>query len=348
MKKVKQLSAVEISSFCSQMSLILNAGIPTIDGLVILQSDTKDASGKELCASLIESIEKGSNFSKALELSGVFPFYALHMVKIGEEAGSLDIVLKSLAEYYEREENITVSVKNATRYPLIMIVMMVVIIAVLLTKVLPIFNRVFEQLGTQITGVAGGLLHLGESMNQYSFVIVSILVLFTLLILFFVKIPLGKKISSSFLQWFPPTKNFYYGIAMSRFAGGISLTLKSGLDTYKSLDLVYDLSNNRRVREKILICRNALSTGSNFSEALLAAGLFSNLHARMISIGFKTGSIDSVMSKISNDYEIETDNRIYSVLSMLEPTLVIVLSIIVGFILLSVILPLMGIMSSIG
>lgn len=348
MKKMKKLSNLEVSSFCEQMSIIMKAGISTIDGLEILKKDTKDRFGKDLCEQLILSIKEDSSFHESIVTTNVFPAYVVNMIAIGEESGTLDIVLESLGIYYKREENIHISVVNAIRYPLIMITMMLLIIVVLLTKVLPIFNRVFNQLGGEISGTAKGLLTLGTTINTYSVAIVVFIICIFFLVLFFRKNTYGKRLSKRLFGWFPPLKKFNYGIAMGRFANGLALTFSSGLDTYKSLDLVYQLVDDPIVQKKISICKDCLTDNLSFGEALAEANLFSHLHARMISVGFKSGSIDEVMEKIAINYEEETDARIYSTLSSLEPTLVVVLSSIVGLILLSVILPLMGIMSSIG
>jgi type IV pilus assembly protein PilC len=203
-------------------------------------------------------------------------------------------------------------------------------------------------LGGEISGVAKILLTLGNSMNQYSIIILIILLGIALCVFFFRKTSLGQKWSKPLFGWFPPIKKLNYGIAMGRFANGLALTFSSGLDTYKSLDLVYQLVDNSIVQKKISVCKNSLKENLSFGESLIQANLFSHLHARMITVGFKSGSIDDVLEKIALDYEEETDRRIYATLSTLEPTLVIILSLIVGLILLSVILPLMGIMSSIG
>ena len=348
MKKIKKLSNLETASFCSEMATIMKAGISTLDGLEILKKDTKDQDGKDLCEFLLTSIKDGKSFHDSIVDLDAFPSYVGNMIAIGEASGSLDVVLESLGIYYKREENIHVSVINAIRYPLIMIAMMFLIIIVLLARVLPIFNRVFEQLGGEITGVAKVLLDLGDSINTYFMVIFIVIAVIILLIFFFRKTTLGRRISPLLFGWFPPIKRFKEGIAMGRFANGLALTFSSGLDTFQSLDLVYQLVDNSNIQKKISICKEKLHENTPFGESLAEAELFTHLHARMISIGFKSGTIDDVMEKIAADFEEQTDTIIYNTLSVLEPTLVVVLSSVVGLILLSIILPLMGIMSSLG
>lgn len=344
----RKLSNTEISSFCDQTALILSAGITPVDGMRILLSDTKDSQGREIISAILDVCERGEKFSEALKTTGVFPDYVINMVQIGEEAGNTDGVMRALADYYTKEEMISDSLKSALRYPLIMIAMMLVVIVVLITKVLPIFNQVFIQLGSEITGFSRSLLSLGNHIRRYSIVFISILAILALLGILFTRTRRGKRVSRDLLARLPLTRSFFEKIASGRFANGMALTLSSGLDTYDSLDMVTQLVDNPNMAAKIQNCKKLITGGDNFSEAVAKAQIFSNLHAKMIAVGFKTGNVDVVMNKIAENYEKETSDRIYSIIAVLEPTLVIILSLIVGLILLSVILPLMGIMSSIG
>lgn len=348
MKQSKILTNSEIAAFCSQMSLILGAGIAPVEGLAVMLSDTPDENGREIINSILTVCMKGESFHAACKASGVFPLYVLNMITIGEESGNLDDVMQSLSNYYEREENISESIRNAVSYPIIMIAMMLLVIIVLMTKVLPIFNQVFIQLGSEMTGISKTLMSLGNTMNRYSIGIIVFLIVCIAIFLFATKTNTGKHLYRSLFSKFALTRGFYDDIASGRFASGMALTLSSGLDTYQSLDMVSDLVDNEKMNEKILNCKRFIESGSNFAEALGQAAIFSNLYSRMISVGFRTGSVDMVMAKIAVSYEKKTDEKIFSIISILEPTLVIILSMIVGLILLSVIMPLMGIMASIG
>jgi len=348
MKNQKLLSNEEIASFCSQTAMILNAGITPYEGMNILLQDTKDAKGKELVEQIIEAFGRGETFNKALASTEVFPDYLLHMVELGEQSGNLDNVMESLAAYYEHEDMIADSIRSAVRYPLIMIGMMLLVIYVLLTKVLPIFNQVFIQLGSEMNGVSAGLMKFGTSLNKYSILILCILVLLFGLYLLGFRTKKGKAITTNFLNNFALTKGFYERVAAGRFASGLSMTISAGLDTYSSLDLVSVIVEHKKTEEKIAACKQSLMEGANLAEALEKSNIFSSLYSRMVAVGFRTGSIDQVMEKIAENYEKETEKKLSEIIATLEPTLVIILSLIVGLILLSVILPLMGIMSSIG
>ncbi len=348
MRQKNTLSNLEIASFCSQIAMMLRAGIAPMECIRILLSDTEDSDGKAILQSILDICMQGEPFSKAVAAPKVFPEYVLNMILLGEQSGNLDSVMQSLADYYEKEEEIASSVKSAVSYPMIMIAMMVVVIIVMITKVLPIFQQVFHQLGGEINGFSAGLLRLGTTLNRYS--ILFIVILLILCALYFVTSHTrkGKEILTKILMRLPLTSDFYDKVSAGRFANGMALTLSSGLDTYSSLDMVNLMVGNAKMSSKIAQCKKNIEEGDNFAEALVKAGIFSNIYSRMVSVSYKSGSIDVAMKKIAENYEKETDQKLRSIISTLEPTLVIILSLIVGLILLSVILPLIGIMSSIG
>lgn len=349
MKKQHLLSDEELASFCSQVSILLHAGIAPIESIRILSSDTEDVGSKELLTSISDSIIAGNSFAESLAETGVFPKYVINTIKLGEQAGSLDDVMDSLADYYERENQIAESIHNAVTYPLVMIVLMLIVIIVLVTKVLPIFNQVFVQLGSEMTGFAASLMRLGNTLNSYSLIFGIVLGIIIVLYIYFVHTTSGKHAGRILMSKLHATRSLYEEIATGRFARGLALALSAGLDTYSGLDMVKELVENERVMAKIDTVKKAIvDDGANLAEGLKAGKMFSNVNNRMVAVGVKSGELDRVLRHISDEYEHKCEKKINSIISVIEPTLVIILSIIVGLILLSVILPLMGIMSTIG
>lgn len=348
MKEQKKLSTEEIASFCNQTALLFQAGIPPVESMYILLRDIKSENGKELLEAILEKCKQGDTFYEALKSTNVFPDYVLQTVKLGEISGNLDECMISLAEYYEKESTIYDSIRSAITYPLLMIIMMLVIIFVLISKVMPIFQQVFIELGSEMTGFAASLLHLGESLNKYSLILLLILILLFCVYEIAIRTSWGRKISKKVLSAFPITKGFIESLSCQRFAMGMAMCLGSGMDTYSSLDIVADLVGNEKMNKKIQNCKKLIHEGANLSEALYCSEIFNRLFSQMVSVGFKSGKLDIVLSKIFDNYEKMTDKKLQSIISILEPSLVIILSMIVGMILLSVILPLMSIMSSIG
>lgn len=348
MKNKKPLNNLEIASFCQQMAMIIRSGITASEGLDILIHDTVDEKGKAVLLQISDSINMGEHFHDALDKTGLFPIYVVKLISLGEETGKLDSVLQSLGDHYEREQNISDSIKNALTYPLIMIGMMFLIILVLISKVLPIFKQVFEELGTDMSPLALSLMKVGNSLSNASISIVAVVII--LIVGFYIayKIPSGRKALLRFFNSFPLTKSFFQKIACGRFASGLFLAFSSGMDIYHAMDMIADFVENKDMEKKISVCKDTMLEGEDLPTSLTKSEIFSALYSRMVSVGFRSGSVDSVMKQIADHYEDETDEQLTRIISIIEPTLVIILSLIVGIILLSVLLPLMGIMSSIG
>lgn len=347
-QKRKQLTNQELAAFCDQIAMVLNAGISPAEGVSIMLEDTPSDEGREILKTIAEKCDEGDTFHNSVEASGVFPKYALDMIQIGEQSGKLEDVMRSLAFHYNREENISRGIKNAVTYPLMIVGMMLIVILVLIIKVLPIFNDVFKQLGTEMTGFSRSLMNVGKVISDYAIVFIAIVAVIVLLYIFFAKTAAGHAKFTGFLSTFFATRKLYEKIASGRFASGLSLTMSAGLDIDESLNMVESLVDNSALQKKIGECRKIMQDGYSLSDALCDTNIFSNMYSRMINVGFKTGSVDQVLRKIADGYEEEVDEKISNLISVLEPTLVIILSVVVCLILLSVMLPLMGIMSSIG
>ena len=336
------LSNTELITFCNQLGMLIHSGISTIEGISIMKDDLGEGSGKALLTQIYDGLEMQQEFSDVLIETGEFPKYATDMIRIGNYSGKLDEVLASLSVYYEREENISSSIKNAVTYPAIMILMLFIVIGVLIVKVLPVFQDVYRQLGTELSGPARALMTFSNALQRILPVIIIILVLGGATIFYLI-----KKKSVIFSHFFL-SKKLSESIAVGRFASGMSLTLSSGLDTDESLKMTSELTDHQGLQEKVNICKQQIESGERFADAIATAGIFTSTQSRMINIGVRSGAMDQVMEDIARQCNEETDAKIQHILSILEPTLVAILAVIVGVILLSVMLPLMGIMANMG
>lgn len=344
---MKPFSNLELSAFCGQIALILRSGISSMEGLTIMLEDADSAEEKKILSALLENMQETGSLYQAMETLEIYPPYMLNMVRIGEETGTLDEVMAALQNHYEREDSIRKNIRNAVTYPMIMTGMMVVVIVVLLVKVMPIFNQVFVQLGTEMTGFSRMLMNIGTAINRYSIAFIVLIIIIAGLILYGTQTASGRSMFRRLAHKLKFTKVIYEDIAACRFASGMALTLKSGLNPEYSMELVTSLNDDPVFQEKIDACRKQINEGQELSQALFTSGMFTGVYARMVSVGSRTGFMDHAMEQIADLYQEDIDSRMNDVLAVLEPTLVILLSLIVGVILLSVMLPLMGIMSSI-
>ena len=337
--QLKPLSNPELSSFSSQLSLILRSGISALEGISIMLEDASSEEEKAILNALSENLQETGSLNEALEQTQLFPAYMTRMVRIGEETGTLDDVMAALGDHYAREDTIARTIRSAVTYPMIIISMMIVVILVLIIKVMPIFNQVFIQLGSEMSGFSRVLMDLGNTINRYSVVFIAVLAVIAIGFFAYNHTAKGAAFLKGLGSHIPAIRRMHHDIASCRFA--------SGMAPEECLSLVRDLNDDEAFQKELTECEELLENGTDFTAALHQTGIFTGVYARMASIGFKTGSLDQVMSDIAELYQEDLDNRMSNTLSILEPTLVIALSLVVGFILLSVMLPLVGIMSSI-
>jgi len=334
---------------CSELAMLLDAGLTISDSIQILQDDEAGKDGKAIMQVLIDALERGEPFSAALNSSGLFPRYMVHMVEIGEKTGRLVQTLIALSEYYERQVRLSVTIKSSVMYPAILLVLMVVVVLILIVQVLPIFNDVFNRLGTQMSPLAVSLMRFGRWLGNASMVIAIVVgAIFAVVVL----ASIVPRIRKGLAKWFSDrwgSRGIFGKIASSRFVFSMTLAMASGLDTAEAIDAAAAVSGgSRAVDDKHKKCMSILDSGGTLSEALCGAGILSLQDGKMLSIGSRSGKADIAMAEIARRSDLDVQDSVDRIVGKIEPTLVIISSAIVGIILLSVMLPLMSIMTAIG
>lgn len=342
-----RIPAKETAVFCTQASLLLKAGVPLGEGLKTL-TDEGTPQGKDLLRRIAEKVEETGSLYEGVREAEAFPSYMVQMIRIGERVGKLEEVLEALSRYYEREDKLRGAVRSAVLYPLILVVLMAAVIAVLVASVLPVFSQVLEGLGAEISGAGAGMLHVGNVIGRCALIVVAALLAVLVALIVFSLIPGGREKLIRLSAKFPFLRGLYRRVASGRFASVMAMMLSSGYNLDEALELAEDVTADAMVKEKIVQCREKVTQGLSFSEALLQLDLFSGLYARLIQTGERAGRLDDVMRQMAVRYEEEIDDSLSTLVAVIEPTLVVLLSVIIGGILLSVMLPLISILSTIG
>lgn len=347
-KAKKQYSARELSAFCLQISILLHAAIPLDEGLSVMAEDAAWDEEKKILLKMAEEAEMGIPFSKVLENAGVYPPYVIRMARLGEETGNLDQIMESLAEYYEKEHILIKNIKNAVTYPVIMIFMLLIVLLVLFTKVMPVFENVYKQLGAEMSPVSLVATKLGGIFCTAGLAVGILLALTAGAVWLFGR--KGKRVPAAqqLILLIKRRSRIALSIANRRFTSVLALTLHSGLELQKGMELAGELVDNPGVEEKIKACAEELDAGTDYYTAIKNTGLFKGFYVQMIKVGTRSGRLDSVMTEISKNYEEEADAAMEHMIGRFEPTVVAVLAIAVGLILLSVMLPLIGVLSAVG
>ena len=342
---ITKLNNRELFQFCEQFSIILRSGMSAIEGLAILNDDSQTERGKEILTFLYKDMEESGSLAHAMEQSGAFPASAAAYVRTGEETGCLDEVMKGLSAFYAKEIQITDQIQSAVAYPLVMLGMMTAVIVILLVKVLPVFRQVFRQLGLEMSWISGALLGIGETLSRYSTAFLVLLAAMIGFILFLVLHPKGQELIRKIVCRFPGMKEIPVNLDYSRLCQCISLGIRSGLSPELCVELAGAVVTQTEIREKLASIQKQLAEGYGFIEAITESGLFKAMELRLISLGFQAGASDEVMEKLAEQYEEKSTDSVSHIVSILEPTIVIVLSILVGLVLLSVMMPLLGLLS---
>lgn len=342
-KKMRNLSSGETAGFCQQLSMVLKAGLYLGEGLDMMAQDSQRPDEKQMLTALKEALEQDGALASALEKAQVFPPYMVAMVRLGEETGRLDEVMETLAGHYAREREIQESLRTAVAYPAMMLGMVIIIVTVLLTQVMPIFQQVFAQLGAELTGFSRMVADLGQSLRSGVVAAGAVVVVLALAALFLTT--RGRKAARNLCYRIPGTRRLLESVDLCRFAGGMALALRSGLNPEYALELVYQLSSDPHFRRRLEDVRQQMEQGQDMTQALTQAGILSGLYGRMAVIGQRVGALDETMLSIAQSAQTEVDRSIAQSLGWIEPALVVILSLLVGGILMSVMFPLLGLLA---
>jgi type IV pilus assembly protein PilC len=344
----KKLSPREVSTFCTQIALILKAGIPLYDGISAVYDGELSGSLRKAVEVVHTTLSEFRPLWMGMEESGVFPEYVVNMTRVGDATGKLEDVMNGLADYYEREQTIRQRIRSAVVYPLILFFMMTAVIIILITNVLPMFESIYRQMGSELSPTATTLMNFGIGAGNVAFWVVAAIVIIAVVIAAVSRNKDGKAFLQRTLEKLPFTKRVMSNMTAHRFSASMALMLSSGANTDESLDLVKDVIGKSSAAEKYEKFREMVANGESLPDALTRSRMFPSVFSRMVNAGYKTGSADSVMKRLSDIYEEEFDVSLKNLTSMLEPVLVGILSVVIGIIIVSVMLPLAGIMTSIG
>lgn len=341
----QKLTAQELGSFCGQLGMLIHSGIAATEGIHILLEESTTDTDHEILSTLLDSLEKTGSLSQAVADSGFFPASVAAYIKTGEQTGCLDEILSSLSRHYEQEQETSDQIRSAVTYPLLMLGMMGIVIIVLLVRVLPVFRQVFQQMGMEMNGFSSRLLNAGNVITRYSaffLILVAILIGF---ILFLCLTKKGQHLLAKVILHLPVLRDIPVTLDYSRMTQGLALGQKSGLAPETSLSLAAQLVSHPLVTERLQKATDLLNNGCAFSDALKESGLFGGMEIRLIMIAFQSGTADDAFADLSMRYQDNASALITRVISIIEPTIVIILSILVGLVLLSVMMPLLGVLA---
>jgi type IV pilus assembly protein PilC len=343
-----KLSLKDIATFSRQLSAMLEAGVTLIKALNILYLQMEKKNVKESIKRLYESVQKGDQLSDALKKQeGVYPEIMISMVEAGEASGRLDSVIAKVADTFEKDVKLRNKIKSSMMYPIILAIICVLVILILVMKVLPVFTGMFTAdmelpLPTQI------LLSFSEVLTSYWYVILVAIVMIALSIKAYVNTESGKKKWHSILLKLPVIGNTMIKISAVRFSRTLSTLLSSGMTLIQSLEIVIEVVGNRIIMEGLEIIKEDIRKGMPLSQSLRKANILPPMVYSMIGIGEESGTIEDMLDKTSEYYDDEVENAISKLVTLLEPILIVFMGVVVGFIIISIMLPMLAIYQTVG
>lgn len=338
----------ELSIFCYQLSLIFKSGIPLVEGMDLFAAQMLEPKFKEIAKDLYESVLIGYSLHETLSRYDVFPVYMISMLHIAESTGKLDIELEHLANHYERVDQLKDQIRNAMTYPLVLVMLMSAVIVLLMVKILPMFQEILVSIGGVVPGVTQVMLNISRGIQQHILLLTLGLLLLIVMPMLYFKTKRGKLRQDLLKLSLPVVKWLYRKVSAARFSQGLMLLVQGGIPLDDALVLVAPIVENSYLEQRILDARAMVVAGEDFETAIRQIDLLPELFIRMLAIGQRTGDLEGMLKKINQIYEHEVDRSLQKFTAAVEPTLVIALSLVVGVILLTVMLPLIEIMTAIA
>ena len=342
----KTIAPEDVGVFCEQIALMLSAGMSLGDGLSALYENYHGTPEEKIYAALCEKVDETGSLYDGLKAAGRFPPYMVEMTQIGERTGKLEQVMNGLCAYYRSESRIRRAITHAVAYPIVLGVMMTCVIVVLITKVLPIFDQVLGSMGMEMNRAGMALLQFGMNTGKIVLSLVGVLVLLVLCLCLLLRTKWRERALRFVRRALPPIDRLNRRLTAARFSSVMAMMLDSGFPMEEALGVMPAILTDEKSRALLLHMNQAVGSGVPLIDALSQTGLFDALHLRMIRLGFIAGQSDSVMRKVAEVYAEEVENGIDALVSVIEPSLVALLSVVIGAILLSVMLPMAGIISS--
>lgn len=339
----------DLSFFLTQLSTYIKSGIPLTDSLVMIENQTKDKKKKNLYKRVIYELNTGANFSEALARQGnIFPKLLINMLKTSELTGNLTESLDDMASYYKTADNNRKQVISALTYPSIVLVISIAVLTFLLIFIIPKFQNIFDQLGSNLPGITLFLINMSTFLQNN--VIKIVLAIFASIIIIVMLYRHVKKFRY-YVQWIamhiPVIRDVLIDNEIVMFTKTFSSLIKHDVFITDSIEMLGKITNNEIFKDIIKEAVTNLSAGAGLSLAFENKWAFPRIAYEMLVTGEKTGRLGPMMDNVANYYEEEQKNLIQRLKSLIEPVMIIILAFIIGVILLAVFIPMFSIYSDV-
>lgn len=331
--RLTRIKPTEIILFYRQLALLLNSGIDIVKSLELLQVQTSSRRLAMALGDVVAELQSGSRLSAALSKHPeLFAKTSCRLLQIGEESGSFETTLKHLADYLEKETLATKSIKNALMYPVVAMVVTVIVVGILLTFVLPAFGELYETLGTELPMLAKIFIGTGDFFRSAAVYMLAILIIVIIGAVAYIRTPAGKYWINNLSLRLPIIGRVIHLKELARACRSISLLFYAGLPMPEIIRLTSQASNNAVINEAFRNVEEDMLKGEGLSRPMEKNPIFLPLMVQMVRIGEETGELDANLEAVAQNYEVEAEDKTRTVIGLLQPTLTVIIGLVVGLI----------------
>jgi type IV pilus assembly protein PilC len=338
-----------IAIFTRQFSVMIDAGLPLVQCLEILGNQQENKTFKRVLIQVRQDVESGSNLADSMRKHPkVFNDLYTNMVAAGEAGGILDTILQRLANYIEKAVKLNAQVKSAMIYPVAVISIACIVVAVILWKVIPVFASLFESLGAELPLPTRIVIALSNIIADFWWLIMILIIATWIAVKRYHQTYRGKRVLDGLLLKAPVIGILLRKIAVARFCRTLATLTSSGVPILDGLTITARTAGNSVIEDAIMATRKSVEEGKTISEPLGDTEVFPPMVVQMIAVGEQTGALDTMLSKIADFYEDEVDIAVAGLMKLLEPILIAFLGVAIGGIVIAMYLPMFSLISQIG
>jgi len=336
----KKVKIKDIAVFCREFSTLINAGLPIVSSLATIKEQTENKKFKKALNQIYEDVQKGGTLSDSMRKhSDIFPSLLFNMVEAGEVSGTLDKVMNDLSDHFEKENELNQKVKSALTYPAIVTIVAIFVVIFLITNVLPIFIGMFKDAGAQLPLPTIILLTISYYLTRYWYLFIGVILLIIYIFIKILNTKRGKFFYDRLILNIPIFGPLNRKIITTRFTRTLAALINAGIPLIKSMEVIEKVVGNTFVAEGLKNAQDDIKKGMALSEPLKSLNIFPPMVIQMINIGENSGSLDKILSKTADFYDSEVDASVSQMTTLLEPLIIVVLAVVVGFIIISIIMP---------
>jgi type IV pilus assembly protein PilC len=348
-EKKQKITDKDLVVFTRQFATMIDAGLPLVQCLEILSTQTDNKTFGKLLNEVKLDVEAGATYADALKKHPkVFDSLYSNMVRAGEAGGMLDTILQRLAKQMEKAAKLKAQIKSAMVYPAAIVAVAIIVVSVLLVWVIPIFAKMFAEFGGSLPALTQFVIDISNFMQKYIIFMAIGLGIGLWLLKRYYNTPAGRLKIDGFSLKLPVLGDLIRKIAVARFTRTFGTLIQSGVPIMDSLEIVARTAGNVVVENAIMAARTSVGEGKTLAEPIGKTGVFPPMVVQMISVGEATGALDAMLAKIADFYDEEVDTAVAMLTSLLEPALMVFLGTVIGFIVIAMYLPIFKMASAIG